>query len=90
LKVKVRAFGELITFLGSELTVELQNNAHLDDLLSTLVAKTESFTEGFIGPYNVVENLIVLVNGRNASTLPDPFPLNDGDIVILLPPFVGG
>jgi molybdopterin converting factor small subunit len=38
----------------------------------------------------VIENLTVLVNGRNASTLPDLFPLNDGDVVTLLPPFVGG
>ena len=90
MKVKVRPFGELINLLGSEITVELQDNAQLEDLLSTLVVKTKSFNEGFIGPYNVVENLTVLVNGRNASTLPDPFPLNDGDVVTLLPPFVGG
>lgn len=90
MKVKVRAFGELITLLGSELTVELPSNAHLDDLLSTLVAKAKSFIEGFIGPYNVAENLIILVNGHNASTLPDNYPLNDGDVVMLLPPFIGG
>jgi molybdopterin converting factor small subunit len=90
LKVKVRTFGELITLLGSELTVELQSNAHLEDLISTLVAKTKPFVEGFIGPYNVVENLTVLVNGHNASTLPDPYPLNEGDVVMLIPPFVGG
>ena len=90
MKVKVRAFGELITLLGSEFTVELQSNARLSDLLSTLVAKTKSLIEGFIGPYNVAENLIILVNGHNASTLPDPYPLNDGDVVMLLPPFIGG
>jgi molybdopterin converting factor small subunit len=90
LKVKIRAFGELITLLGSEFTVELPSNARLDDLLSALVAKTKSFIEGFIGPYNLDENLIILVNGHNASTLPDPYPLNDGDVVMLLPPFIGG
>jgi molybdopterin converting factor small subunit len=90
LKIKVRPFGELITLLGNEITVELQEDAQLEDLLSTLVVKTKSFTEGFIGPYNVIENLTVLINGRNASTLPTPLPLNDGDIVTLLPPFVGG
>jgi len=86
----VRAFGDLISLLGSEITVVLQDNAQLEDLISKLVAKTKSFNEGFIGPYNVVENLTVLINGRNASTLPDPFPLNDGNVVTLLPPFVGG
>lgn len=90
MNVKVRAFGDLLSFLGSEITIELQNNAHLEDLISTLVMKTKSHTEGFIGPYSVIENLTVLVNGRNASTLPDLFPLNDGDVVTLLPPFVGG
>jgi len=90
LKIKVRPFGELITLLGSEITVELQDDAQLEDLISTLVVKAKSFNEGFIGPYNVIKNLTVLINGRNASTLPDPFPLNDGDVVTLLPPFVGG
>jgi molybdopterin converting factor small subunit len=90
LKVKVRAFGELIALLGSELTEELQSNARLDGLLSTLGAKAKSFIEGFIEPYNVAENLIVLVNGHNASTLPDPYPLNDCDVVMLLSPFISG
>jgi molybdopterin converting factor small subunit len=90
LKIKVRPFGDLINLLSSEITVELQDDAQLEDLISTLAVKTKSFNEGFIGPYNVIENLTVLVNGRNANTLPNPLPLNDGDVVTLLPPFVGG
>jgi molybdopterin converting factor small subunit len=90
LQVTVRAFGELITILGSEFTMELPSDARLDDLLSTLVAKTPSMTTGFLGPYHVVEHLTVLVNGRNATTLPHPLLLHEGDVVTLLPPFVGG
>lgn len=86
----MRAFGELINLLSSEITVELQDNAQLEDLVSKLVEKTKSFNEGFIGLYNVVENLTVLVNGRNMSALNDSFSLKDGDVVTLLPPFVGG
>ncbi len=90
MQVKVRAFGQLIALLGSESTVELPRDARLDDLLSLLATKNPSMTAGFPGPYGVVEHLTVLVNGRNATTLPTPLLLHEGDVVTLLPPFVGG
>ena len=90
MKVKVRAFGDLIRIIGNEIIVDLRDNAGLEDLISKLVERTSPTRKGYIGPYKAGLVLIVLINGRNMNTLKEPFSLNNGDFVALLHPFVGG
>ena len=90
LNVEVIAYGYLMTLIGGKIVVELNNKAVLEDLISKLTYKIKSPNEGYIGPYKVGSDLIVLINGRNIKTLKEPLSLNDGDVVTLIPPFVGG
>jgi len=39
MKVKVRAFGDLIPLLGSELTIELEEEAEISDLIQKISEK---------------------------------------------------
>ncbi len=90
MKVKVRAFGDLTRLINNETVVELEDNTRLGDLISKLSERTGTTRKGYIGPYKVGSELIVLINGRNMDTLEPSFSLNNGDVVALLPPFVGG
>jgi len=92
MKIKVRAFGELMAILGNELIVELQDDAKLLDLFRRLAEKTGRPRKGFLGRYDVTgPDLVTLLNGRNIRTLKKlETPLKDGDVVTLFPPLVGG
>jgi len=92
MKIRVRAFGELMALLGKESTVELRDEARFKDLVFTLAEKTGSPKKGFLGRYNVAgPNLVILLNGRNIHALEKlDTALKDGDVVTLLPPVVGG
>ncbi len=92
MKVRVRAFGDLMTPLKDESTVELETNARLGDLVSKLAEKAGSVGKGFLGRYDVMgSDLVILLNGRNIHTLQKlETQLKDGDVVTLLPPAVGG
>lgn len=89
MKVEVIAYGYLMTLIGGKLKVDLKSGATLEDLISKLAAATGTSKKGYLGPYKVGSSLTVLVNGRNAKTL-EKRALNDGDVVTLIPPFVGG
>ncbi len=92
MKVKVRAFGDLMRLLGNESIVELEVDARLTDLVSKLAEKTGNQRRGFLGHYDVRgPDLVILLNGRNIHTLEKLVTsLKDGDVVTLLPPLVGG
>lgn len=92
MKIRVRAFGDLMALLGKESTVELKDQAIFKDLVSTLADKTGSVRKGFLGRYDVTgPNLVILLNGRNIHALEKlDTALKDGDVVTLLPPVVGG
>lgn len=92
MKIRVRAFGDLMALLGKESTVELRDEARFKDLVFTLAEKTGSAKKGFLGRYNVTgPNLVILLNGRNIHALEKlDTALKDGDVVTLLPPVVGG
>jgi len=92
MKIKVRAFGDLMAPLGSESIVELEENASLGDVLYKLAEKMGRPRKGFLGRYDVTESdLVILLNGLNIRTLRKlETPLKDGDVVTLLPPLVGG
>jgi len=92
MKIKVRAFGDLMVLLGSESTVELDANARLKDLFYKIAERLGKPREYFLGHYDLNDSeLVILLNGRNIRSL-EMFesPLKDGDVVVLLPPFVGG
>jgi len=91
MKIKVRAFGDLMVLLGSESTVELDANARLKDLFYKIAERVGS-PRNFLGHYDLNDSeLVILLNGRNIHSL-EMFEssLKDGDVVVLLPPFVGG
>jgi len=92
MKVKVRAFGRLIDVLGDEIYVELEPNARVKDLLAKLKEKILSLEEEALTRYERGEpELTILLNGRNIHTLKKlQTPLKDGDLVVLLPPVIGG
>jgi molybdopterin synthase sulfur carrier subunit len=92
MKIKVRAYGELTTLLGNETVVELEADAKLKDLVSRLAEKSGTSKRRLLGSYDAAEpELIILLNGRNIHALEKlQTPLRDGDIIVLLPPLVGG
>jgi molybdopterin synthase sulfur carrier subunit len=91
MKIKIRAFGDLMPLLGKESVVELETHAKLKDLISKL-AKVSNSEKGYTGSYNMgEENLVILLNGRNIHALKKlETPLKDGDVVTIFPPLVGG
>jgi molybdopterin converting factor small subunit len=90
MNVEVIAYGYLMTLIGGKQTVELKDPARLDDLTAQLAAKAGSSKRGHVGPYKVDSDLIVLINGRNVKGLKKPHTLTEGDVVTLIPPYVGG
>ena len=90
--MKVRAFGRLIKFIDSELEVELAPNAKVKDLFAKLREKSVSLEEDALARYEKDEpELTILLNGRNIYTLKNlQTPLQEGDVVVLLPPVIGG
>jgi len=92
MKVKVRAFGHLTALLGNQTDIELEADAKLKDLVARLKERSTGLNENFLGRFERGEpELMILLNGRNIHTLEKlQTSLNDGDIVVLLPPAVGG
>ena len=92
MKVRVRAFGRLTELLGSEAVVELEADSRVQDLVSRLRERMGSLKEGFLQRYEAGEpELTILLNGRNILTLEKlQTPLKERDVVVLLPPFIGG
>lgn len=92
MKVKVRAFGDLMSLLGDESIVELEDDARFKDLVSRLAEKIGSSRKGFLGSYDVSgSEIVILLNGRNIHALKKlQTPLRDGDVVVLFPPLAGG
>ncbi len=91
MKVRVRAFGDLKYVVGNETTLDLKGNATIKHLISKLEERTGSTRKGFIGSYQSAgPDLVVLVNGRNVSALKGETYLKNGDVIVLLSPFIGG
>jgi molybdopterin converting factor small subunit len=90
MNVEVIAYGYLMTLIGGKQTVELKDSAQLDDLAAKLAARAGGSKKGHVGPYRVDSDLIVLINGRNVKGLKKPYSLTEGDVVTLIPPYMGG
>ena len=90
MNVEVIAYGYLMMLIGGKQTVELKDHAQLDDLTAQLAAQAGGSKTGHIGPYRVDSDLIVLINGRNVKGLKKPHSLTEGDVVTLIPPYMGG
>lgn len=91
MKLKVRAFGDLMESLGREKTVELDDGSTLKDLINILSEKTGTL-KGHLGIYDGEKQVInILVNGRNIRTIDGvETVLKEGDIVTFFPPVAGG
>ena len=92
MRVTVRIFGDLIPLLGRTLTVETREVSRVESLVRKVSSRAGETRPGYIGSHKIRgKTLVILVNGRNISTLNGlDTILKDGDIVILLPPFAGG
>jgi molybdopterin converting factor small subunit len=90
MKVEVIVYGYLMTLIGGKRTVELKDSAQLDDLTAKLASRAGGSKKGHVGPYKVDSDLIVLINGRNVKALKKPYSLTEGDVVTLIPPYMGG
>jgi molybdopterin converting factor small subunit len=90
MQVIVNAFGDLRQLLESELTVELQDNSNLNDLLGKLSALTRTYRKGYIGSHKAGLDLTVSLNGRTIRITQESVLLKDGDVIALYPFSVGG
>jgi molybdopterin converting factor small subunit len=90
MQVTVNAFGDLRQLLGTELSVELHDNASLNDLLGKLSALTRTYRKGYIGSHKAGLDLTVSLNGRTVRINQETVPLTDGDVISLYPFSVGG
>jgi len=92
IRVRVRAFGDLMSLLGDESTIELEADPKVEDLIHELAEKVGSPRKDLLGPHKVMgPDLVILLNGRNIKSLKElKTRLKDGDVVTLLPPVVGG
>lgn len=90
--MRVRAFGRLTDLMGSEAVVNLEADSKVQDLVSKLRERIGGLGEGFLQRYEASEpELTILLNGRNILTLKKlQTPLKEDDVVVLLPPFIGG
>jgi len=95
MRIKVRAFGDLIPLLGDEIVIELGENARINDLMSKISEKISGFKEKikYLSSYQGVTDFgfVILLNGSNINLLEgDKTRLKDGDVVALMPPVAGG
>jgi molybdopterin converting factor small subunit len=90
LKITVKAFGDLKRLLGHETILEIENGLQVEDLITKLSTMTRTFRKGYIGSHKVGSDLTMILNGRTVNTQTTTMPLNDGDIVELIPYSVGG
>ena len=96
MKVKIRAFLTMKEAMGglSSLELDIENGT----ILSVLVDLVRQFGENFEsqvfeqGMKELSGHVLVLVNGRNCSNLPDGLNsvLKDGDELSIFPPMAGG
>jgi len=92
MKVKIRAFGELIEALGHENVIELEEETTVEHILSILAKKHGGLKEDFLRGYHDDQpNMVILINGLNIQLLDKIKTIvRDGDTVSLLPPAAGG
>jgi len=92
MKVKIRAFGELIEALGHENVIELEEGTTIEYLLLILAKKSGGLKENFLREYHDDQpNMAILLNGLNIQLLNKTKTIvKDGDTVSLLPPAAGG
>ena len=88
-KVKVRVFHELRSTLGqSELELEVHT---LNDVLRSLIRIQRKLREVFFDPEGGLRPYMLFYVNNKVQSPPDlSMKLNDGDLVLLIPPAAGG
>lgn len=88
-KVKVRLFHELRANLG-ESEIELEADT-MRELLDTLITKNGSFRDLVYDSRGQLHGYILFYLNNSLQNPPDMSrKLNDGDLVLLIPPAAGG
>ena len=88
-KVRVRLFHELRSNMGKS-ELELQANT-LAELLDSLIEKQRSLSDLiFDADRNIRHHILIYVNNEVQNPPDLSRKLNDGDLVLLIPPAAGG
>lgn len=91
LEVKVRAFRYLAKLIGSENMVDLRENATIEDLMLRIAEESGTTRGEHSTPYEFAEqDPSILINGRNIKAIKGQALLRNGDVLVILPPFIGG
>jgi MoaD family protein len=87
--VKVRLFHELRTNLGAS-EIELEANT-LNDVVKSLIRRNESVKDLLFDSKGLLRgNILFYVNNSVQNPLELSRKLNDGDLILLVPPAAGG
>lgn len=91
MQVNVRIFGTIAATTGAEHTVEINENASIQTLISLIADKTGQ-RKGFLGEFRVgSDELAIMINGKNIIILDGlDTALTPGDLVIIMPSIFGG
>ena len=92
MKVTLRLRGPLAKkFKEGAIEVELDNDASLSDLLSSVIEKEESMREVWSNPEVIDRDALILCNGADIGLSGGlDKRMNEGDVIVVLPLIHGG
>jgi molybdopterin converting factor small subunit len=90
--VRVRVFGDIVSVIGGNHTLDLDEDATVGALTQEIARRAGQKRRGHLGRYRIGgADLAILVNGRNIDLLEGiETLLEDGDDVVLLIQNMGG
>lgn len=91
MRVRIRPFAGFRNILGKEIDVDIIEGAAIEDLLQQLCSKYEGLRARLFDEIGLKEDVNILVNGTNITSLKGiKTELRDGDEVVLIPAAIGG
>ncbi len=92
MKVTLRFRGPLAKrFKEGSIEVELDNDASLSDLLSSVIEREESMREVWSNPEVIDRDALILCNGADIGLSGGlDTRMNEGDVIVVLPLIHGG
>ena len=92
--VKIKLLGVFRKVYGSsEVTIKIEKNAQLGDIIRKLAASSEELKRALIDPEleSPLPNAVILLNGKDISALNGlETPIMHGDEIVLIPIIHGG
>ncbi|MCD6325223.1 MoaD/ThiS family protein [Candidatus Bathyarchaeota archaeon] len=92
--VKIKLLGVFRKAYGSsEVSLKIEDNAQLREIIQKLAASSENFRRVLIDPEleSPLPNAVILINGKDISVLNGlETPITHGDEIVLIPVIHGG